>query len=93
MLKSILKKEGEATPAEKKKNPLRELCFGDLTIYEFKNILGDNPAVSEGAPLSIKWKHDSKSVIAVDYYEYLRQSRPRRKRKDLVVKSAERDTL
>ena len=86
MPKGILKKEGAAK--EKKE---QVLCFGDLVIYEFKNILGDNPAC-EGAPLTIKWKHNSKNVVAVDYYEYLRQSRPRRKRKDMIVKSAERDT-
>ena len=86
MPKSILKKEGDPSKHEE-----HVVCFGDLVIYEFKNILGDNPAC-EGAPLTIKWKHNSKNVVAVDYYEYLRQSRPRRKRKELVVKSAERDT-
>jgi hypothetical protein len=68
------------------------VCFGDLEIFEFPNILGDNPGVSEGAPLSIAWKHESKNVVAVDYYEYLRQSRPRRRRKELVIASAARDT-
>jgi hypothetical protein len=71
----------------------KELCWGDIVIFEFPNILGDNPAVSEGAPLTIAWNHDSESVVAIEYYEYLRQSRPRRKRKELVVSSGARDTL
>jgi hypothetical protein len=93
MPKSILKKEGTAAADGTAATTTKNVCFGDLVIYEFKNILGDNPAVSEGAPLTIKWKHSSKNVVALEYYEYLRISRPRRRRKDLQVKSAERDTL
>ena len=49
--------------------------------------------MSAGAPISIDWKHESKEVVGVDYFEYLRQkSNPRRKRKGLQMGSAERDT-
>lgn len=88
--KSILKQEGSSS--QEFKSDDRGVCFGDCVIYEFKNLLGDNPGVSEGAPLTIGWKHESKNVVGVDYYEFLRQSRPRRKRKDLVIPSAARDT-
>ena len=58
-----------------------------------QNILGDNPAVSSGAPISIDWKHQDKEVVGVEYYEYLRhKTNPRRKKKDLQMTSAERDT-
>jgi hypothetical protein len=70
-----------------------EVSWGDLVIMEFPNILGDNPGVSEGAPLTIGWKYDSMNTVAIDYYDFLRQSNPRRRRKELVMKSAERDTL
>ncbi len=72
----------------------KEVCFGDLVIFEFPNMLGDNPGVSEGAPLTIGWKHEAKNVVAVDYYEFLRQSgnKPRRRRKELVMSSTARDT-
>src|SRR6056300_1734340 len=86
--KSIMKKEDSASS---KKN--LGVQFGDLVIYEFPNILGDNPGVSEGVPLSIGWKHNSKNVVGVDYYEFLRQNRPRRRRKELVIPSAARDTF
>lgn len=69
-----------------------EIGWGDLAIYEFPNILGDNPAVGDGAPLTIGWEHESESVVAIEYYEFLRQSRPRRKRKDLVLSGGQRDT-
>jgi hypothetical protein len=86
--KSCLKRDGSSSTRSSDSS----VGFGDLTIYEFKNILGDNPAVSEGAPLSISWKHESVDVITVDYYEFMRNQRPRRRRKDLVIPSTSRDT-
>lgn len=85
----------DRTSSSKKKSHKKnkEVAFSDLIIFEFPNLLGDNPGVSEGAPLTIGWKHVTKNVVAVDYYEYLRQSRPRRKRRELVIPSAARDTL
>jgi len=71
----------------------KDICWGDIVIFEFPNILGDNPGVSEGAPLTIGWKHESESIVAVEYYEFLRQNHPRRRRKDLVLSSGQRDTL
>lgn len=68
--------------------------WGDLIVYEFPNILGDNPAVSDaGAPLTIAWTHESVNVFTVDYNEFLRQKRPRRRRKDLIITGAQRDTV
>lgn len=90
MSKSILKTESDAVETG---NSSKELCWGDLVIFEFPNILGDNPGVSEGAPLELGWKHESESVVAIEYYEFLRQSRPRRRRKDLIMSSGARDTL
>jgi hypothetical protein len=91
--KSILKHEGVARqPSSVLDDDTREVCWGDLVIYEFPNILGDNPGVSDGAPLTIGWKHENKSTIGLDYYEYLRQNRPRRKRRELIMPSAARDT-
>jgi hypothetical protein len=88
--KSCLKTDGSSSLSASTHSP--SVCFGDLTIYEFKNVLGDNPAVSEGAPLTIGWKHETMNVIALDYYEFLRNQRPRRRRKDLVIPSTSRDT-
>jgi hypothetical protein len=70
----------------------RGVCWGEIVILEFPNILGDNPGVSDGVPITIGWKHNSKNTVDIDYYEFLRQSHPRRKRKELAMKSAERDT-
>jgi hypothetical protein len=81
--------EGSSVPKERRSG----ICWGDLEIYEFPNILGDNPATSDGgAPITIGWKHENKSVVGIDYYEFLRQSHPRRKRKELAISGGQRDT-
>jgi len=91
-MKSILK-ETHDDQSVATGNSTTSVCWGDLTFYQFRNILGDNPGVSEGAPLSIEWKHTKESVLAIDYHEFIRQSRPRRKRKVLIIPSGARDTL
>lgn len=94
MRRSSLRRE--RTPAEEPSDQSflsqKYLCWGDITIYEFPNILGDNPAVSNGSPLSIAWKHDSVNVVDVNLYEFFRQGNPRRRKKDLVMKAGERDS-
>jgi hypothetical protein len=87
--------ESSSSSANKdnKKKSQRIVGWGDLEIYEFPNILGDNPATSDGgAPISIGWKHENKTVVAVDYYELLRKTHPRRTRKNLAVSGGQRDT-
>ena len=49
------------------------LCWGDLTVYEFPMMLGDNPSVSDGPPLTIDWKHTNEHVFDIDYFEYMRR--------------------
>jgi len=76
-----------------KKNRRRRVCWGDVEIYEFPNILGDNPAANEGSPLTIGWKHTSKETLDIDYYEYTRLIVvPRRRRKHLLISGPARDT-
>jgi hypothetical protein len=78
---------------EQNSSRTKRVSWGNLTIFVMPNLLGDNPAVSEGAPLTIGWKYESKTILAIDYYEYLRQSRPRRRRRELVVPGANRDAV
>ena len=75
------------------KPPKKNVRWGEVVVYEFPNILGDNPAVSGGVPLTIAWKHVAVNTHSVDYNDFLRLEKPRRKRKDLVLSSAQRDTV
>ena len=53
----------------------RQVTFGDLTIHEHPLQLGDNPACSSGAPLTIGWKAQATSTRNLDLYEYMRNER------------------
>lgn len=71
-----------------------EVSWGDIVIYEFPNILGDHPGRSgKGSALTIDWNHERCSTVAIDFYEYYRQSNPRRSRKELFIPDVLRDTL
>ena len=70
--RSILKKSEPEQQHQHSRH--RELCWGNLTIYEFPNLLGDHPSVTEGPPLTIAWKHTSRDVVDIDYHEYVRNS-------------------
>lgn len=82
-----------ADPKESKKHHRRRQVFwGDVEIYEFPNVLGDNPAANDGAPLTIGWKHTTKETLDIGYYEYKRLNVvPRRRRKELLISGPARD--
>eukprot|EP00527_Entomoneis_sp_CCMP2396_P009918 CAMPEP_0198138704 /NCGR_PEP_ID=MMETSP1443-20131203/2102_1 /TAXON_ID=186043 /ORGANISM="Entomoneis sp., Strain CCMP2396" /LENGTH=154 /DNA_ID=CAMNT_0043800601 /DNA_START=43 /DNA_END=507 /DNA_ORIENTATION=- len=71
----------------------KEVCWGSIVLYEFPSILGDNPSVSSGAPLTIGWKHSKTEQIGIDYYEYLRRSNPRRTRRQLIQDAGARGSF
>lgn len=64
------------------------VSFSHATIYEFPVVLGDNPAVSGGSPLTIGWKHIDQDTIDLDFLEF---SKKRRTKKQLLMKAGERD--
>ena len=76
-----------------KKDSKKKISWGEIIVFEFPNMLGDNPAVSGGSPITIGWKHDTVDVFTVEYREYAKLKKPRRKRKDLVLSSAQRDKV
>jgi hypothetical protein len=92
MTPGILKQRSDGDVVATGGGSTNEIVWGIITVFEFPNILGDNPAVSEGAPLTIDWKHNSRRTVGVEYYEFERIQRPRRSRKRLIMKSCARDT-
>ena len=77
-LKGILKYGDAKRSAEMKK-----VQFGDLVITEFPIILGDNPAVTMGAPITIDWTPQGEISYKINVYESIRGTR-RRRRKLLI---------
>jgi hypothetical protein len=70
----------------------KQVRFGELTIHEHALELGDNPACSCGAPLTIGWKAQNSSTRNLDLYEYMRGER-RRGRKQLAMNVTDRAQL
>ena len=50
----------------KARNHHRRVSFGQLEILEFPSMLGDNPSVRVGAPLTLSWWPIRKSILQVD---------------------------
>jgi hypothetical protein len=85
-LKSCLKREASF-------REVNYVDFNNLVVFQFPTKLGIHPSIADGAALTLGWKHESKKVIDIDYYEHLRQSRPRRKRKELIMSKTYRREL
>ena len=47
----------------------RKVWFDRIQVLEHAYELGDNPSVSDGAPLTISWKCQSKKTYEIEYYE------------------------
>jgi len=69
---------------------LKEVAFEDVQIREYPKILGDNPAVSEGAPLTIDWEVTNYYRLNINIYEITREPMRRKSRKKLLVSSKRR---
>jgi len=67
----------------------KKVCFDDVQIREFAMIMGDNPAVSKGAPVQIDWKYQHEDAMDLEMFEHLRQP-VRRHRKKLVLNARKR---
>lgn len=78
-------------PTSERRKEVRPVAFNELTIYTFRNRLGGDACCSEGCPISMDRKHHDVDVVTVEQHEFLRKTNPRRRRKDLIMKSGERD--
>ena len=72
---SILKSEGSS-------GPMKKVGFDQLQVREYPIILGDNPATSDGNPVTIDWNHQKEIFVDVEYFELYR--RQRRSSKDAL---------
>ena len=46
----------------------KSVRFSDITVREYPMILGDNPAVSCGPPVTIDWQYSSEECLSIDEY-------------------------
>lgn len=61
----------------------KKVTFNEIEILEFQYILGDNPAVSSGAPIALGNDLVRQLMYEVDFYENNRGKR--KSRKKLVI--------
>ena len=55
----------------------KSVCFDTVEIREYPYILGDNPSVSAGPPLSIGWDPQDEFIVGFEEYEAGKPARPR----------------
>jgi hypothetical protein len=60
----------------------KSVSFGHVEIHSHAIVLGDNPSVSCGPPLTMKWKAFDNQTLTLDDYE---QHRPDRRLRDAMV--------
>eukprot|EP00538_Stauroneis_constricta_P011568 CAMPEP_0119547946 /NCGR_PEP_ID=MMETSP1352-20130426/1964_1 /TAXON_ID=265584 /ORGANISM="Stauroneis constricta, Strain CCMP1120" /LENGTH=373 /DNA_ID=CAMNT_0007593055 /DNA_START=531 /DNA_END=1652 /DNA_ORIENTATION=+ len=65
-----------------------KVWFGNVHVNEHPYELGDNPSVSDGAPLTISWKSQQRTTYEVEYYETYNPSEKRRTAKTGLKLSA-----
>jgi hypothetical protein len=51
------------------KKPEKSVSWGSLEMHSHQVLLGDNPSVSAGYPITIGWKKDASQALSVDDYE------------------------
>lgn len=70
--KSILRKKRPGSSDKKK-----ELAFSSIAIREYPVLIGDNPSVGEGVPLTIGWNHEKELAYGLEDYENDHRSKPK----------------
>ena len=88
--KSCLK---DPTNLHRKASPefqLKKVLFADVEVREYPQILGDNPAVSEGVPLTLLWNYDNCLNMNLDVYECIRKPLRREGRKQFALSPLQR---
>jgi hypothetical protein len=81
MKSCLIKKEQEGYGPINKK-----VWFRLIQVREMPIILGDNPAVSDGVPITIDWKFQKESSVELDEFEFFRPERRRREHLQLSTK-------
>ena len=89
--RSALKKSGQERCAHRSSMVMLKVRFRDVWLREYAMVLGDNPAVSHGAPVQIEWEpqviHDP---IHIDNYDKARSLRRANNRRDLLLNAHKR---
>jgi hypothetical protein len=78
-------------PKEIEKESLVTVRFDKLTVREYEQILGDNPACTSGPSLTIGWSYTELGPLPIDDFESLRSRR--RSSRNLVLSRSVREKI
>jgi hypothetical protein len=53
-----------------------KISFNHISVRSYPVLIGDNPSVTQGVPLTIGWEHDQEESYNVDVYESDHKSEP-----------------
>jgi len=81
---------GVLLPSSSSSSPIKQIHWSTIEIREYPIIIGDNPSVLRGVPLTIDW--DPISTIILDLNEYETQKIPR-KLVEIIMSAADRQDL
>ena len=62
-------KKEKVVPETKVEKPIAKVSFTKIQIREYPIIVGDNPSIMTGVPLSIDWVHVNEINMEIDTYE------------------------
>jgi hypothetical protein len=65
-----------ATNDDSSRTSKKSVSFGVIQVREYNRVLGDNPDVIFGPPISIGWEYTQNDALPMDEYE---RTKPRRK--------------
>eukprot|EP00429_Kryptoperidinium_foliaceum_P047022 CAMPEP_0176100856 /NCGR_PEP_ID=MMETSP0120_2-20121206/50586_1 /TAXON_ID=160619 /ORGANISM="Kryptoperidinium foliaceum, Strain CCMP 1326" /LENGTH=228 /DNA_ID=CAMNT_0017434905 /DNA_START=88 /DNA_END=774 /DNA_ORIENTATION=- len=82
--RSILKDPDGESKKDTRPGASKKVFFDEIHVQEYPIILGDNPAVSSGAPITIGWDSFNSQTVDLDFFEYCRTP-DRRGRKKLIL--------
>ena len=85
MMKSCFKKEMENS------GPMKRVGFNYIEVKEYPIILGDNPSISDGIPVTIGWKPQKTIMLELEYFELYRPDR--KPPKEMKLSSEDRTYL
>mmetsp|Transcript_17565 Transcript_17565/g.24764 ORF Transcript_17565/g.24764 Transcript_17565/m.24764 type:complete len:290 (+) Transcript_17565:145-1014(+) len=93
--KSIVKRNTSISNTSNCSKSEISVSFESVEFREYPIILGDNPAVSTGAPLTIDWDYQQVDKVQIDEYEskrparrsYVQMAIPKRHREELLVEN------
>ena len=72
---------------------LKRFQWGSVVLHSFPMILGDNPSVSSGPPVTMDWKATSHSTARVDNVEFIRKQSPSRSKSSLRLSKGDRSKM